>query len=90
MVGWTSGVAEGRHTPDALRSTPEQTIVRGVLAGTRLTADGSRQELRDAAGRKVMTLKPGANDVSRLAPGVYFVRVVSGERSALRKVIVTR
>jgi len=28
----------------------------------------------DAAGRKVMDLHPGANDVSRLAPGVCFVR----------------
>jgi len=30
--------------------------------------------LLDASGRKVFDLKPGANDVSQLAPGVYFVR----------------
>ncbi|MBM3332145.1 hypothetical protein FJY68_09925 [candidate division WOR-3 bacterium] len=29
-------------------------------------------------GRKVMDLRPGANDVSRLSPGVYFVRSASG------------
>jgi len=29
--------------------------------------------LRDAAGRKVMDLAPDTNDLSRLAPGVYFV-----------------
>jgi len=28
----------------------------------------------DAAGRKVLDLRPGANDISRLSPGVYFVR----------------
>jgi len=33
----------------------------------------SRAILFDAAGRKVMDLVPGPNDVSRLAPGVYFV-----------------
>jgi hypothetical protein len=33
---------------------------------------GYRGELLDASGRKVMGLAPGPNDVSRLAPGVYF------------------
>jgi len=47
---------------------------------------GSRQPvvLLDAAGRKVMELRPGANDVRRLSPGVYFVRehsVVSSQHS---------
>ena len=28
----------------------------------------------DAAGRQVMELRTGANDVSRLPPGIYFVR----------------
>jgi hypothetical protein len=48
--------------------------------------------LLDAAGRKVMDLKPGANDVRALAPGVYFVRAVSRKLSAAscQKVIVTR
>jgi hypothetical protein len=34
----------------------------------------SRAVLLDIGGRKVMELVPGPNDVSRLAPGVYFVR----------------
>jgi hypothetical protein len=41
----------------------------------------------------VLDLKPGANDVSRLAPGVYFVSeqsAVSGQRSAVRKVVLTK
>jgi hypothetical protein len=38
--------------------------------------------LLDAAGRRVMELRQGANDVSRLAAGVYFVReeTVDGRR----------
>lgn len=45
--------------------------------GTRSELPGnsvmSRAVLLDAAGRKAMELQPGPNDVSRLAPGVYFV-----------------
>jgi hypothetical protein len=70
------------------------TIVRSVL---NLHVDsrqntGHSASLLDAAGRRVLDLQPGPNDVSRLAPGVYFVRDVSGELSAAscQKVIVTR
>ncbi len=73
------------------------TIIRGVLV---LNAVDSRQnavyraELVDAAGRKVMDLRPGANDVRALAPGVYFVcekpQAVSPKPQAVRKVVVTR
>ena len=41
--------------------------------------------LLDVSGRKVMDLRPGANDVGRLAPGVYFVR----QASSVAKVIIT-
>jgi len=47
----------------------------------------------DAAGRKVMDLRPGANDVRALAPGVYFVRQASsGKRdaSSVTKVVIAR
>ena len=69
------------------------TIVRGVLF---MEARGEKREARgellDIAGRKVLDLKPGANDVSCLAPGVYFVRAVSREPSAVscRRVVLTR
>ena len=93
-----AGVEE---TPSAeVRSTNAiPTIVRGVLE---LAVDSRqhtayRAELLDATGRRVARLHPGPNDVSRLAPGVYFVRsAVSGERSGVRgrgevrKVVVTR
>ncbi len=42
--------------------------------------------LLDAAGRRVLGLHPGANDVSELAPGVYFVR----EAQAVRKVAIAK
>ena len=48
--------------------------------------------LYDANGRRVVTLRPGANDVSGLAPGVYFVREIAGssEQAVVRKVLVVR
>jgi len=69
---------------------PCQTVTRGVLLlpwGT----SSSTSYLLDISGRSVMTLKPGANDVSRLAPGVYFVVTSTscssppeGERAGVR------
>jgi hypothetical protein len=69
------------------------TIVRGELymqaCGIRHTAYGA--ELLDAIGRKVLDLHSGANDVSRLAPGVYFVREAQAQAQAqaIRKVVLT-
>jgi hypothetical protein len=91
------GLAD-RATPAASRFTPP-TVVRGVLnlpgLGTRSQLPGnwvmSRAVLLDASGRRVLSLRPGLNDVSRLAPGVYFVRssTDSGHPS-LSKVIIAR
>jgi len=51
-------------------------------------------ELYDASGRKAATLRKGLNDISRLAPGVYFVREepqpASSKPQAVRKVVVAR
>ena len=82
------GIEEGR--PQAAGIKPQATVARGVLV---LGAVDSRQQsafradLLDIAGREVMDLRPGANDVSGLSPGVYFAR--SGP-SAATKVVVTR
>jgi hypothetical protein len=50
--------------------------------------------LLDISGRKVLDLRHGANDISRLAPGVYFVRsgpsAVSRAPAAVTKIVVTR
>jgi YVTN family beta-propeller protein len=72
------------------------TIVRGVFilpASPRPRVSASPC-LLDACGRKVLDLKPGANDVRALAPGVYFVcsvpSAVSRQPSAVAKVVVAR
>lgn len=50
--------------------------------------------LLDIAGRKVMSLQPGQNDVRHVAPGVYFVRGPETEdgrpHTAVRKVVIQR
>jgi hypothetical protein len=83
------GIAEGSEQ-QPLGSSSEPSIVRGVLfleASCELRV--TRYELLDPAGRGVMELRAGPNDVSRLASGVYFVRT---EPSAVtvRKVILQR
>jgi hypothetical protein len=69
----STGAVEEHVTPGASRFTPP-TIVRGVLHLTshisNLTSD---IVLVDVSGRRVLSLRPGVNDVSRLAPGVYFL-----------------
>jgi hypothetical protein len=74
------------------RMKPGLTIVRGVLL---MEARGEKREARgellDVSGRRVLDLKPGANDVSCLAPGVYFVRSADGgRRSSVSKVVLAR
>ena len=52
-----------------------------------------RPALLDASGRAVLQLSPGPNDVSSLAPGVYFVRpasVVMRDASSVTKVVMAR
>jgi len=63
------------------------TIVRGVLflGSDRRPKTGDRPALLDISGRRMMDLRSGANDVSALVPGVYFVR---SEPSAVTKVII--
>jgi hypothetical protein len=92
------GVEEGLK-PQASSPKLPTTIVHGQLwlprDMTELPGNSDRVPrllLLDAAGRKTMSLRPGANDVSRLAPGVYFVRAVSRELSAAscQKVVIQR
>jgi hypothetical protein len=71
------------------------TVVRGVLflpPSTGVTR-GTSSVLLDISGRKVLELRAGWNDVSRLAPGVYFIRQASAVRhdaSSITKVVLTR
>jgi hypothetical protein len=65
------------------------TVVRNVLClPERPSSSPSPSYLLDINGRKVMNLQHGANDVSRLSPGVYFVR--EAQAQAVRKVIIQR
>jgi hypothetical protein len=88
---------EDRPQPGPLARSPAPSVVRGVLwlgaLGTRSELPGrnsvmSRADLLDAAGRTVMVLAPGPNDVSHLAPGVYFVR--ERDATGVRRVVLVR
>ena len=92
-----AGIAD-RTIPEASRITPLATIVRGVLIlGTGhdpipFSEFGScpTTRLLDISGRKVADLRPGPNDISRLAPGVYFAEFSTGKLSVRRKVTLVR
>ena len=62
------------------------TLVNGVLnLQPAISNLQSEIDLLDATGRRVMSLRPGPNNVSTLSPGVYFVRE---EPQAVRKVVI--
>jgi hypothetical protein len=88
-----SGIQERgvRNVPDV---APTATIVHAMLwlASATSRKPQAASWLLDVSGRKVLDLHPGTNDVSGLAPGVYFVRAVSREPLAVgcQKVVVTR
>jgi hypothetical protein len=94
--GVPTGIAEQpqapSHKPQALA-----TIVRGVLYlprdMTELSGNSDRVPrvvLLNAAGGQVLQLRPGANDLSRLPAGVYFVksRETSGTHDTHRLLLV--
>jgi hypothetical protein len=95
-IGDTSvGIAAPRlPQPQAASLKLGATVVRGVLLVSSDECRLSSGELLDAVGRKALDLKPGANDVSRLAPGVYFVRsepsAASRQPSAVTKVVIEK
>jgi hypothetical protein len=86
-----SGVTE-RSMQVAPGPVPEPTIVGDVLVWSATTpslrnvgdiALQSRTMLLDAAGRIVMELRPGPNDIRHVAPGVYFIRSATTTRRVL-------
>jgi len=66
---------------------PCATVVRGVLFLPPSLLP-PRSSLLSIDGRKVLDLRPGANDVRRLSPGVYFIR--EAQTQAMKRVIVAR
>jgi carboxypeptidase D len=82
-----TGIAGEPRAP-APHATLAPTVIRGVLHLP--PAAGNPQSagvLFDASGRAVLELRPGPNDVSRLAPGVYFARVAAPGGAATRVVL---
>jgi hypothetical protein len=89
-----SSIAEETTSDDRTEVNSWGSIVRGVLfmSASRDEGQGTRDELLDISGRTVLNLKPGANNVGQLVPGVYFVRQAQAQAQtqAVRKVIVSR
>jgi YVTN family beta-propeller protein len=94
-IGFAAGVEEDLR-PQATSFKLGPTIIRGVLfleGDCPRTGTVPKTVLLDASGRRVLDLKPGANDVSRLSPGVYFVREASGVvrvASNVTKMVLTK
>jgi hypothetical protein len=93
-TGVEEAMSDGRETMHV-----GTTIARGVLFlprdMTELTGNSGRvprPALLNAAGRMVLALRSGPNDISHLAPGIYFVRAVGCKQSAgsCRKVVLTK
>jgi hypothetical protein len=78
----------------AFMSELHATIIHGMLFLAE--APGHKPQaaswLLDISGRKMIDLHRGVNDVRSIAPGVYFVRAVGCEPSAVscHKVVITR
>jgi hypothetical protein len=85
-ISFPVGITQEKPVTPAAEPDPAATIVRGVLRLPPLLSPPS--SLLSVDGRKVLSLEPGANDVSRLSPGVYFVREARAQ--AVRRVVVTR
>jgi len=76
----TTDVVERREVER--ESRPGATVVRGVLwLAPASDHEPSAASLLDVTGRRIMKLRPGANDVSGLAPGVYFAKAGGGNAS---------
>ncbi|MCX6842928.1 MAG: hypothetical protein NTX53_11675 [candidate division WOR-3 bacterium] len=90
-----TAVAEPKQV-DGEQARKGASVVRGVLFTPEARGEKreARSELRDISGRKVAELHPGANDVRRLSPGVYFIReepqATNLKPQAVHKVILTR
>jgi hypothetical protein len=83
--------------PQASNHKPAATVARGVLSITRSLLSPP-SSLLSTDGRKVLALRPGANDVRGLAPGIYFIleaqaqahaQAAGREPSAVTKVVLT-
>lgn len=89
-LGEPYGIAE-RQPLGAARNTFHASIVRGVLhLSASSVLRGASGVLLDASGRRVLDLRSGPNDVTGLAPGVYFLKMSERSREHLIKLVFTR
>jgi hypothetical protein len=86
-----------QEVPPLLASSSrwQATVVRGMLWLPPASSPKPQASswLLDASGQRVMKLHPGANDMSLLAPGVYFVHEQLKPKhpaQAIRKIVLTR
>jgi hypothetical protein len=87
-IDTASGGVSGNRLERSTEVAPKPTVIRGVLFLPEAASHKPKAaRLLDAAGRKVMELRPGANDVRALAPGVYFVREAQAQAQAVRKIV---
>ena len=85
-LGEPYGIAESKP-PTAYGSRPLPTVVRNTLnLQSAVCGLPSEITLFSADGRRALLLRPGANDVRGLTPGVYFLRVATGREKAVRNV----
>lgn len=83
-----AGVSERSGT--GLSGPRTSTLVHGALwlAPTSGPNPQTSSCLLDISGRKLLTLRPGPNDLSRLAPGIYFLKPAGNAPAA--KIILQR
>jgi len=82
-------VREGGVSPVGPCWSHATVIGRELTLPARVAASAASPVLLNAIGRMVLVLRPGTNDVSTLAPGVYFVRSAeSGRRPELRRILI--
>jgi hypothetical protein len=86
------GQSEEQGQPTAHGSPLTASVIRNVLLLPEASSlkPQATSWLLDAAGRRAFGLHPGANDLSSLSPGVYFVREAQAQAQAVRKVVITR
>ena len=83
------GIEAGQETT-AYNLRPTAAIVRNILF-LPPSLFSLHSSLFFLSGQKVMSLKPGPNDVSRVPPGVYFVHsTIDNRQSQIARVVLTR
>jgi len=83
---WGLGVEEPAAGPRTMRAR-DATLLRGALFLQETSSQRPHAaRLLDVGGRKVIDLRFGANDVSHLAPGVYFIK--SSSSAPTRKIVI--